>query len=353
MVDAGNPFRRIAAAVLLLAALAAAAAPLSAAAIERWYSRGLYPALQPVVTRASSVLPVALLDVAAGILILWTLGGVLARWRRHGPGAAVRWLGVWLLLGSAAIYLWFLLFWGLNYRRLPLEQKVVFDPSRVTREHALAFGRLAAERANALHAGSTPSPRDREALASAFAATEAALGARRYAVLAEPKRSAATWYFRQAAIDGMTNPFFLEIIVHPDLLPFERPFVLAHEWAHLAGYADESEANFVAWLACIGGSPATRYSGWLAAYEQMAGAVPREDRRVLRGLLNAEVARDLAAARLRVARANPLVSSAARGAYDTYLRANRIEEGIANYNAVVRLMLGTTFREGWIPELQR
>ena len=34
---------------------------------------------------------------------------------------------------------------------------------------------------------------------------------------------------------------------------------------------------------------------------------------------------------------------AARGAYDTYLRANRVDEGIASYNAVVRLMLGVAF----------
>ena len=36
----------------------------------------------------------------------------------------------------------------------------------------------------------------------------------------------------------------------------------------------------------------------------------------------------------------------ARGLYDSYLRANRIEEGIANYAVVLRLMLGTTIRGG-------
>ena len=46
----------------------------------------------------------------------------------------------------------------------------------------------------------------------------------------------------------MTDPFLLETLLAPDLLDVERPFVIAHEWAHLAGYADESEANFVAWL---------------------------------------------------------------------------------------------------------
>ena len=34
------------------------------------------------------------------------------------------------------------------------------------------------------------------------------------------------------------------------------------------------------------------------------------------------------------------------------LRANRIEEGIASYNAVVRLMLGTSLDADWNPRLR-
>ena len=58
---------------------------------------------------------------------------------------------------------------------------------------------------------------------------------------------------------------------------------------------------------------------------------------------------DLIAERERFNRSSPAVRNAARGAYDTYLRANRIEEGIANYNAVVRLMLGTRWMPTGIP----
>ena len=54
----------------------------------------------------------------------------------------------------------------------------------------------------------------------------------------------------------MTDPFFLETLLAPDLLDVERPFVIAHEWGHLAGFADESEANFIAWLACRRGHTA-------------------------------------------------------------------------------------------------
>jgi hypothetical protein len=35
--------------------------------------------------------------------------------------------------------------------------------------------------------------------------------------------------------------------------------------------------------------------------------------------------------------------------YDSYLKANRVQEGIASYDAVVRLMLGTRFGPRWTP----
>jgi hypothetical protein len=334
-------------------ALAAAVAPIPPTLIERWYSQRLYPILQPVVTGLSSRVPVALLDVAVAMLVFGLAMGLTRRWRAQGAATALRHALVWIVVAAASCYLWFLGFWGLNYRRVPLEQKLSFDRSRVSREHGLAFGRIAVDEVNRLQPGSLTATADGDrALSIALAAVEGHLGATRTAVVAEPKRSVLMWYFRKAAIDGMTDPFFLEVILNPDLLPFERPFVLAHEWAHLAGYADESEANFIAWLTCVSSSPAARYSGWLTAYEQVAAALPREDRRELAARLHPVVVADLAAARQRLERSSPAVRTAARGAYDTYLKANRVEEGIASYNAVVRLLLGTSFDLNWRPALR-
>ncbi|MGH9371463.1 MAG: DUF3810 family protein, partial [Vicinamibacterales bacterium] len=229
---------------IVAVAVAAALAPLPSTFIERQYSHGLYLTLQPFITLASSLVPVALLDVGVGLLVVSALIRLARRWRKDGFGAAGRRAAVSSVVVAAVLYLWFLAFWGLNYRRVPLEQKLAYDRSRVTREHGLQFGRLAVEQANALQASPGFSSGDQQALSYAFASVESWLGATKHALVAQPKRSLAMWYFRKAAIDGMTDPFFLEIIVNPDLLPFERPFVLAHEWALLAGYADESEANF-------------------------------------------------------------------------------------------------------------
>ena len=61
------------------------------------------------------------------------------------------------------------------------------------------------------------------------------------------------WYFRTGGIDGMTNPFGLEVLLNSRVLPVELPALVAHEYAHLAGFADEADASVVAWLACQGG----------------------------------------------------------------------------------------------------
>jgi hypothetical protein len=39
----------------------------------------------------------------------------------------------------------------------------------------------------------------------------------------------------------------------------------------------------------------------------------------------------------------------ARGVYDEYLKANRVSEGIASYDAVVRLMIGVRYNARWTP----
>jgi hypothetical protein len=327
--------------VTAAAALTAALAPLPPAFVERWYSRRIYPPLQDVVTLLSSAVPISLLDVTAGLLLVAAVIFAGRAWRRRGLRVAARHSAVVLVVTASIVYLWFLLFWGFNYRRVPLEEKLAYDPSRVTVESALAAGRIAVERVNALRPRDGDFTGDDEGLARALAVVTRRFGAASEVRVAPPKPSVLQWYFRKAAIDGMTDPWFLEIVLNPDLLPFERPFVLAHEWAHLAGYADESEANFVALLACVNATPVARYSGWLAAYEHLVGALPREERRALRASLGADVRADLDAAAARYQRSSPTVRTASRGAYDAYLRANRIEEGIANYNAVVRLMLGT------------
>ena len=329
-------------AALVALAVAAALIPMPATAVESWYSTAFYPRLQSLITPATNLIPIALLDVAV-LLLLAILGLRFATAVRHTSLRAALTGALWQITVIAAVaYLVFLGMWGLNYRRVPLERKLDYDTARLTREAGLRFASTTARLANERHQPAHASVHDPASLARGFADAQQMLGARRGAVPGVPKRSTLGAYFRRAAIDGMTDPFFLEIIVNPDVLEFERPFVLAHEWAHLAGYADEAEANFVAWVTCIRADAPSRYSGWLAAYQHGLAAVPRPDRQGLTRLDPGPV-EDLRAMAARYARSSPVVRNAARGVYDEYLRANRVAEGIASYDAVVRLMIGTRF----------
>ena len=92
-----------------------------------------------------------------------------------------------------------------------------------------------------------------------------------------PKRSLLNIYFKLTAIEGMVDPIFLEVLVNQDVLPFERPFIVAHEWGHLAGRANESEASFLGWLTCMDGPPWARYSAWISLLRRHHGRPARTD----------------------------------------------------------------------------
>jgi hypothetical protein len=130
--------------------------------------------------------------------------------------------------------------------------------------------------------------------------------------------------------------------VHPDLLPFERPFVLAHEWGHLAGQADEAEASAVGWLACLNGPPAAAYSASLYLIMEAAAALPPAVRRTAVSGLDPAVRADLLAIADRVQRQqHPAVQDAAQRAYNEFLKANRVEDGTASYGRALTLILAS------------
>jgi hypothetical protein len=322
---------------MVAAAVAIAVVPLPSRLIERWYSGGVYPHLQRVLTSFSNLFPFALFDVLCLAAVSAFAVAATRDFRTRGTLAGARRLVGRLVVWAAAVYVAFLAAWGLNYRRVPLEDKLAFDRGRVTPEAADALAARAIASLNRLYAPAHRAPTPIGSLTRAFHDVDAALGAPVPIVPARPKQTLLGGYFHQAAISGMTDPFFLETLLSPDLLEVEKPFVIAHEWGHLAGYADESEANYVGWLTCQQGDEAAQYSAWLEVLGTLQPFLPRG--RPLGGLdIGPRI--DLEAMRIRYERTSPIVRAAARDTYDTYLRANRVEQGIASYDLVVQLILG-------------
>jgi hypothetical protein len=336
---------------LVLAAAMLAATPLSRPAIERVYARGIYPVIQPALTSAGNFARIAFFDVALVAVLILVVGLPIAYLRSRPRGwllAIGRLLADFAVI-AAVLYLWFLLAWGMNYRREPLRSKLDFDQRRVTEDALRELAQRDVSALNRLHAGAHragwPTYDAMPSLVgAAFTRVQRDLGMSWTAVPGRPKRSIVDFYFRRAAVDGMTDPFFLETLANYGLLPVERPFVVAHEWSHLAGYADESEANFVAWLICMRAPANAQYSGWLSLYGTIIGALPPGARAEIAATLEAGPRADLEAVAARVRlQSSPLVSRAGYAAYDKFLKANRVQAGIRSYGEVIQLLLGTRF----------
>ena len=290
--------------------------------------------------RLTAMLPLAALDA---LILAVGLTGVWAIWRRRARLRVLR-----LAMGAAAlasvVWLLFLMLWGWNYQVPTLEARLGIDPADASATRGEAFARATVNQLNTLHqaAHATAWPTRAqmpEVLGPRIAAVLPALDVAQAPWLPEPRQTMLDWYFRAASIDGMTNPYGLEILVNSKVLPVELPALVAHEYAHLAGFADEADASVVAWLACQSGTPALRYSAALAVLPHLVAGLPTAARREVVGALGQGPRQDLEAIRVRLSEQLPWVHAFAWQSYDRFLRANRVTEGVARYDAVARVLI--------------
>lgn len=75
-------------------------------------------------------------------------------------------------------------------------------------------------------------------------------------------------------IGGYTYPYTMEVTYNKYCTNLYYPFLFAHESSHHQGYYKESEANFIAFAACINSdNKVARYSGYLEIYDYIEEAV--------------------------------------------------------------------------------
>lgn len=317
--------------------------------IERTFSVDLYPSLQSAITTSSNTTRVAIFDVIVLLLVVIALivCGRAVRRAWHGRRIGPLVTGVRIATALVAFaYLWFLAAWGLNYRRVPADAAPSFDASRVTPAAVRTLAARAVaevnQRYDVAHRAGFPSVDETPpALVRALHDVERSLGRPRPTVPARPKRSLLSPFFRAAGVDGMLAPFMLETLINPDLTGPERPIVLAHEWAHLSGYAPEDEASFVGVLAALGADAPSQYSAWLSLVFDTTALLTTPERQRLIEALAEGPRRDQAAIVERLTRRVDLVQRASWGAYDGYLKSQGVDEGVQSYGGVVRLLIGS------------
>jgi hypothetical protein len=324
--------------------------------IERSYSNGAYPAIDTAVRALTGPLPFTLGDALffaslVGLIVWWV-------WRLRAAGAGRRlrtalFLGLRTVVAAAFIFVWFAASWGFNYERIPLAEKIPVHNERTNEDSVTAFAEHVVDRLNARAAGAhreilTRHPSDASNAAllyPQFSKVIARLGDR--AAFAPPRVKSTIFQglFEASATSGFTDPWTHEVNLDATSFDFERPAIYAHEWAHISGFADESEANFIAVIACTTSDDALlQYSGWLLTWFNLPATIHVKHK--LSRQVYGDVRSIIARYRKHV---NPGVELASRAAYDSYLKANGVKAGFASYRLFVRWLTGADFDRGGLP----
>ena len=144
--------------------------------------------------------------------------------------------------------------------------------------------------------------------------------------------------------------------IYPYLLPepvvnaktpiMSLPHTICHVMAHQRGFAREDEANYIAYLAAISNpDPVFVYSGYYTAFVYAMNALYADDPAAWEEVAAATEEGIFADMRYanqfwsRFETPNDIVANLSQKVNDTYLQANRVEDGVKSYGRVVDLLL--------------
>ena len=319
--------------------------------IERAYANGAYPQWQALAHAIAAPFPWSLGDLAALAGVAVIAARVVSRLRERRKSLLRRiGLAAFDTLLVLAIYgIWFDVSWGWNYDRAPIEVRTAYDAGRVTHSAVSRLRNQAIAQMNALAAPAharEDDALDLSALKASWTPAVQAAGDSWTPLVGDAKPSIADPFMAATGTSGFINPLTLTSQLASDLLWFERPFSIAHEWSHVAAYAREDEANYLAIVTCLRSKdPAVRYSGWLELFLYLP-PLPKYKKSMFVPL----VWQDFDAIRARNARhINAKLAHWSWRTYNAYLKSKRIPSGVENYNEVTRLYLGVLLDENGLP----
>jgi predicted membrane protein len=318
---------------------------LSPQTVEAVYSRSVYPFLMAPWSRLLSSVPIALAPwfalalIAAVVLcfLFWPVGKAAAI-----TGASLSVLVAWFFLG-----------WGMNYQRLSWGQSHGWTVSGGTVHQLETLAEHLTERANALRgamverdSASWKSDGVRHAVTAAYSKAGSA-----DPLLAgdwgDPKAFPFSDLMSWLGLSGIFIPFTGEPMVNVGPSDWQLPFTMAHEAAHLRGWAREDEANFLAfWVLRDNPDPMLAYSAWSSALLYVASALEgtelgAEAWKRVAVKLSPEIKADWNRSFAYWDRYKGPVREAAGAINDVYLKSQGQSDGIRSYGRMVDLLLAS------------
>lgn len=312
-----------------------------------------YPAFSRAALSAicsvSQLLPIALWELLAVLLVLWLIYTLIRVFTRRS--GLLRWLAGVLLSASVGLFL-FVGLWGLNHFGPSVGTTLGLDVREYSRQELSAATAYYAAQVNA-YADKVSRDADGTTVYPSFSELSAQAGSG-YASLAQqyeqfdaslaPVKPLASWrLFSQTGTTGIFICFTAESCVNPDTYTAWIPFTMCHELAHQQAVAAEEDANFCAYLACMSsGNDDFCYSGAFGAYIYCHNALCKVDQQAAAEIwdtLSPGVVADIRAANTHYAQYEGKVQDAAQKLNDTYLKAFSEDAGVQSYGQVADLLI--------------
>ena len=171
-----------------------------------------------------------------------------------------------------------------------------------------------------------------------------------------PKPIIFSYFMSQTGTAGMYFSFSMESTYNADMVPELLPSVICHEYAHLKGFMQEDEANFISYIATQGSDdPQVKYSGCIDALEYVHKQIYKNN--IQSGFeLTDKVSPKVQNDWLRFLPDNyweenenkeiidtETVSAFSESVSDTSMKLNGVEDGVASYSRMVDLLLDYYF----------
>ncbi|MFT4094575.1 MAG: DUF3810 domain-containing protein [Niabella sp.] len=347
--------------ILIVLFIAIQVIALNPAWVEKYYTYCLYPLIAGTLRFLFGWLPFSLGDIlylAAACFIVYNLVRLMRALVKKTMRRKTVWPGVkksafLMLTVSVAFYG----LWGMNYSRAGIAEQLKLTEQKYTVRDLDTLVGILHDRLNENAALLTPAMRDsvksnRDLFSNALLLYH--LAEKKYPFLyyrsVSVKSSLFSYLGNYLGFQGYYNPFTGEAQLNTTIPACEEPFVMAHEIAHQLGYAKESEANFVGFLACrLHPSVNFKYSVYFDMYhyaiKELAG-IDAARAGSYDSSLHKQVKNDRMVLRTFYRQYRNPVEPLISDFYGYFLKANNQPRGKASYNEVIVWLIAYYKRYG-------
>ena len=312
--------------------------------VADFYATRVYPLLSCVLSWFASFTRFSLQDLAILLILFATIAIAAIGWKRHwGYRRCLKYMGCILLW----TYVWFYIGWCCNYYRSSLYART---STTISVCNDTAFKQFAEKFVRQTNESWTSEINIEQELLEGdikefYANVPSRYGLAKPHSWQHPKQTIFNGIYASMGIQGFMEPLFAESCLIQEVPEIDRPFVYAHEYAHLLGISSEAECNWWAFHACTASAhKAIRYSGYKGilnfVISNAQAMLTEEEYLQLVRKLSSRVKADVEHTQRHWAGiVSPSIRRLHKTVYDAFLKGNKIDTGIRNYSEVIMLLL--------------